>query len=96
MAMTADGQPTVAATTNPGVGMVGAGGDREPIMTRRIDEPVRLARGPRGRRSTSRRARNVAAAWLLRAERWIRSSELEADRLEAPRPGVLPGSHQFG
>jgi hypothetical protein len=61
--------------------MVGAGDDREPIMPRRIDEPVRLARGPRGRRSTSRRARNVAAAWLLRAERWIRSSELEADRL---------------
>jgi hypothetical protein len=41
---------------------------------------VRGAR-PRRRRSASRRARNLAAAWLRRAERWIGSSELETDRL---------------
>ena len=45
------------------------------------DRTVRLTRGRRIRRSASRRVRNVAATWLHRAERWIRSSELEADRL---------------
>jgi cell division protease FtsH len=38
-------------------------------------------RRPRVRRRTARRARNVAAGWLRRAERWVRSGELEADRL---------------
>jgi hypothetical protein len=38
-------------------------------------------RRPRARRRTARRARNVAAGWLRRAERWVRSGELEADRL---------------
>jgi hypothetical protein len=32
-------------------------------------------------RRTARRARNVAADWLRRAERRLRSGELEADRL---------------
>jgi hypothetical protein len=42
---------------------------------------------PRGRAKdrrpgrTTRRARRVAAGWLSRAERWLRSGELEADRL---------------
>jgi hypothetical protein len=35
----------------------------------------------RVRRRTARRARIVAAAWLRRAERWVRAGELEADRL---------------
>jgi hypothetical protein len=35
----------------------------------------------RVRRRTSRKARNVAAGWLRRAERWLRSGELEVDRL---------------
>jgi hypothetical protein len=35
----------------------------------------------RVRRRTSRKARNVAAGWLHRAERWLRNGELEVDRL---------------
>jgi hypothetical protein len=31
-------------------------------------------------RAVARRARNTAAGWLHRAERWIRSTELDADR----------------
>jgi hypothetical protein len=41
--------------------------------TRRL--PIR-----RRRPGTGRRARTVAAGWLNRAERWLRSGELEADR----------------
>jgi hypothetical protein len=78
---TAVPRPAATASANPGVRAAAIGDDREPIMTRRSDEPARRTRGPRGRRSTSRRLRNVAAAWLHRAEHWIRSSELEADRL---------------
>jgi hypothetical protein len=35
----------------------------------------------RGRRSTTRRVRSIAAGWLARAERWVRSSEPGADGL---------------
>jgi cell division protease FtsH len=45
------------------------------------DHSLRPTRAQRGRRRASRRVRNVAASWLRRAERWIGSSELEADRL---------------
>ena len=45
------------------------------------DHPIRRTRAQRGRRSASRRVRSVAASWLRRAERWVGSSELEADRL---------------
>jgi cell division protease FtsH len=48
----------------------------EPATTSRRLIRVRR-RGPR----TSRRVRSVAAGWLGRAERWLRSGELEADRL---------------
>jgi cell division protease FtsH len=40
-----------------------------------------VPRRPRVRRRAARRARNIAAGWLRRAERWVRSGELEADRL---------------
>jgi ATP-dependent metalloprotease FtsH len=43
-------------------------------------ETMHGALDSRGRRSTNRRVRNAAAGMLHRAERWIRSSELEADR----------------
>jgi hypothetical protein len=44
-------------------------------------QPGRLTRRLRGRRSASRRARNLAATWLQKAERRLRGSELETDRL---------------
>jgi cell division protease FtsH len=40
-----------------------------------------VRRRPKVGRRTARRARNVAADWLRRAERRLRSGELEADRL---------------
>jgi hypothetical protein len=56
------------------------GDDSQPIQPV-TDRMVRRTFRRRIRRSASRRVRNVAATWLHRAERWIRSSELEADRL---------------
>jgi hypothetical protein len=52
----------------------------QPILPA-TDLTVRRTLRRRIRRSASRRVRNVAATWLHRAERWIRSGELEADRL---------------
>jgi hypothetical protein len=46
-----------------------------------MDEPVPPTQRLRGRRSASRRARNLAAAWLQKAERRLRGSELETDHL---------------
>jgi cell division protease FtsH len=61
--------------------------------TRNAARPAAVAAvtaAPPASAAPSRRARNVAAAWLRRAEHWIRSSELEADRLQIMRPACLP------
>jgi hypothetical protein len=62
-------QPTSAATDL----------DQPPLPG--VRRAFRRVRRPLGRRSASRRVRSVAAGWLRRAERWIGSGELEADRL---------------
>jgi cell division protease FtsH len=74
-----------------GAGDLAPGTAGEPLLTSGIDgsqpiqpvidRTVRRTLRRRIRRSASRRVRTVAATWLRRAERWIRSSELEADRL---------------
>jgi cell division protease FtsH len=56
----------------------------EPVVTTGASRTGRSntrAAAAAGGRSTSRRMRNLAAGWLHRAERRIRSGELEADRL---------------
>ncbi len=50
---------------------------REPAASRSAPGPQRS----RGRRAATRRVRSVAAGWLARAERWVRSSEPGADGL---------------
>jgi cell division protease FtsH len=58
---------------------VTAGGATVPSSA--MDEPVPPTQRLRGRRSASRRARNLAAALLQKAERRLRGSELETDHL---------------
>jgi cell division protease FtsH len=59
--------------------------DRGTILTSILDEPARPTARPtrrlRGHRSAGHQARNLAAAWLQRAERRLRATELETDRL---------------
>jgi len=85
--ITAEPGDGAIVATELAMGSVAA--DPQPIATESLGSApatnpgqpfVRGAR-PRRRRSASRRARNLAAAWLRRAERWIGSSELETDRL---------------
>jgi hypothetical protein len=95
-AISAAGDATVAASTpivaiavEPEAGdpMIGIGGTGmvsdapSAAIERGPAGGLRLPRRPRDRRIVARRARNTAAGWLHRAERWIRSTELDADRL---------------
>ncbi|HEY3163967.1 MAG TPA: AAA family ATPase [Candidatus Limnocylindrales bacterium] len=72
----ADGATTVDLAAAATELQDAAGASANPVV-----RLVRRAPGRRGRRSATRRVRNIAASWLHRAERWIGSSELEVDRL---------------
>ncbi|MFL5774705.1 MAG: hypothetical protein ACJ76W_00390, partial [Chloroflexota bacterium] len=62
-----------------------SGASREPLLATPAASAVEASSSKRGRgrarRDATRRARNTAAGLLRRAERWIRSGELGADRL---------------
>jgi hypothetical protein len=47
---------------------------------RRSPSPSVASRRLLRRRVVTRRARGLAAAWLRRAEQWVRASDLEVDR----------------
>jgi hypothetical protein len=73
-----EAEPAVAAALPEPV-VTPAEDDGAPWLSA-TDQIARIGRR-RGRRSTARRARHVAAGLLHRAEHWLRGSELEADRL---------------
>jgi cell division protease FtsH len=81
VAVSATSTPEAPSATTPSIGEPNAPSipANETPMVEAL-QAVR-ARGQRDRRSAGRRVRSVAASWLRRAERWIGSSELEADRL---------------
>ena len=78
-----------AATPSPAPATIGAAspsaeGERHEERERHELPASSLRTGRlrlRGRRSTTRRVRSIAAGWLARAERWVRSSEPGADGL---------------
>jgi cell division protease FtsH len=76
----AAGPAVAAAVAEPSVALTSA----SPESGRQGLPGPSLAAGPgrlRGRRSATRRVRSIAAGWLARAERWVRSSEPRTDGL---------------